>query len=277
MDQFIRIPPPVAVPHHLNVAPNKRNPPTGPKMQQYIPRLNELDNATDFKHAVINDPQGMFNQLTELLQRNRDLQQDVTSIAQDYAHARRDYASKREQYDILCAIGNAKQMLLWKFVERLQGGKFEGGGLEGAEERFVARQSEADGSVKSPKKEQFGNESPKKEPLGNESPGTVASCLSVMSDQDIFASPEISVAGSATTSLDPSVVGSKHFGLEDSVLTYRRKHSSHAVQALSNTTKNVAMLQANQMVLLHSRSRINLSTSTTIASLIASMASVLSL
>lgn len=237
MDQFTRLPPPVAVPHHLNVTPNKRNPPTGPKLQPYIPHLNEIDNATDFKHAVINDPQGMFNQLTELLQRNRDLQQDVTSIAQDYAHARRDYASKREQYDILCAIGNAKQMLLWKFVERLQGGKFEGGGLEGAEERFEARQWDAGGSVKSPKKEPSGSES-----QGNDSPGTVTSFLSGMSDQDVFSSPERSVAGSATASLDPRVVGSKHFDFEDSVLTYRRKLSSLAVQALSNTTKNAVML-----------------------------------
>jgi hypothetical protein len=186
-------------PQHPITEP-KRTPAAGLNAQRTAPQIFQIGNSDAFKVAVLNDPQGMFAQLTDLLQQNQDLELKVASITEDYSNTRRDYSSKREQYDILLAIGNAKQILLWKFIERLQGGKFEGGGLKGAKERSAAREQEAtDGSVKLPKEDL----------AGNESPGTVVSYISGTSRHDAFVSPTRSMAGSASTSFDPNAVSSR--------------------------------------------------------------------
>jgi hypothetical protein len=52
-------------------------------------------------------------------------------LNEDFAHARKDWKCAREKYEELVDIGLAKQVVLWKFVERLKGGENGAVGREG--------------------------------------------------------------------------------------------------------------------------------------------------
>jgi hypothetical protein len=47
----------------------------------------------------------------------------LLSLNEDFAHARKDWKCAREKYEELVDIGLAKQVVLWKFVERLRFGE----------------------------------------------------------------------------------------------------------------------------------------------------------
>jgi len=52
-------------------------------------------------------------------------------LNEDFAHARKDWKCAREKYEELVDIGLAKQVVLWKFIERLRGGGDVNGGIGG--------------------------------------------------------------------------------------------------------------------------------------------------
>jgi hypothetical protein len=225
MDQALRLPASIAVPQHLNKPP-KRNPAPYAHNQRTRFHISQLKDANQLKQAVGRDAQQVLNQLHHLVRQNHDLKQQVTSIREDWTQARKDYSSKREHYENLCAINTAKQVILWKFVARLQGGEFEGGGLKDAKERYESREPGVDGAV----------ESPSGARLENGSQGTIASCLSAMSDLAL-GSPEQSMTGSTATSLDPNAVCISPL-FPSSTNKSRRKYSPHDSQALPSITKS---------------------------------------
>lgn len=92
--------------------------------------------------AVQTNPEHIFTRLLSLIEERDTLKRDLLSLNEDFAHARKDWKCAREKYEELVDIGLAKQVVLWKYVERLGGGGDGNGGLIGDETRCKRGMSE---------------------------------------------------------------------------------------------------------------------------------------
>jgi hypothetical protein len=68
-------------------------------------------------------------------------------LNEDFAHARKDWKCAREKYEELVDIGLAKQVVLWKFVERLKGGDNGGAEVGGMSETSELSEGSSEGWV----------------------------------------------------------------------------------------------------------------------------------
>jgi hypothetical protein len=66
-------------------------------------------------------------------------------LTEDFSHARKDWKCAREKYEELVDIGLAKQVVLWKFVERLRVGENAGVGVGGMSETSEVSEGSSEG------------------------------------------------------------------------------------------------------------------------------------
>jgi hypothetical protein len=89
----------------------------------FHPQLPQIRCPTTLLAAVQNNPEHIFTRLLSLIDERDALKRDLISLNEDFAHARKDWKCAREKYEELVDIGLAKQVVLWKFIERLRSGE----------------------------------------------------------------------------------------------------------------------------------------------------------
>jgi hypothetical protein len=92
------------------------------------PPLPAIISPSTLLAAVQTDPTHIFTHLVSVINERDALRHELLSITEDFRNARKDWKCAREKYEELVEIGTAKQVLIWKFVERL---KLGGNGGEG--------------------------------------------------------------------------------------------------------------------------------------------------
>jgi hypothetical protein len=100
-----------------------------PSQAHFHAQLPQIRCPSTLLAAVQTNPEHIFTRLVSVINERDALKRDFLSLNEDFAHARKDWKCAREKYEELVDIGLAKQVVLWKFVERLRFG--ENGGVDG--------------------------------------------------------------------------------------------------------------------------------------------------
>ncbi len=136
-----------------------------------FPSHSYVIDACSLQVAVARDPNRIFDAIQNLVN-ERDAHKaeatrtnsELKSVTDDLKYVRQDYKAAREKYQQLFRIADAKQVILWKFVEKLQQGHPNvqlllrpslgmdprGNGIVGiAMEKWISEGMEGDRSMKS--------------------------------------------------------------------------------------------------------------------------------
>lgn len=91
-----------------------------------LPSHQYVVDAASLRTAVALDSAHIFDALQNLVQ-ERDVlraecqraKKELKSVSDDFAHSRNDWETARQSYEELIDLGGKKQVVLWKFIERL--------------------------------------------------------------------------------------------------------------------------------------------------------------
>ncbi|KAH8662986.1 hypothetical protein BGZ60DRAFT_412444 [Tricladium varicosporioides] len=122
------LPPPPRIPRpQVDIPPSRpdvKPPPTEPAAYRvqspFYPALPYVVDSQSLLLAVQEDPQRIFNAILSLVIARDELGAQLQSVIEDYEGAKKDFKSASDRYEDLYWIGNAKLVLLWKFIDRLK-------------------------------------------------------------------------------------------------------------------------------------------------------------
>ena len=126
---------------HANGRPPYRHPLMSPRLDD-LPQLPPITPATANRNTIqqiptvpsfplIYDPQSLlaaiqqnpehvFARIHGIIKEKDELKLKLKNVEEDYRSSQLDWSNARKKYEELLSIATAKQIILWRFIERLQ-------------------------------------------------------------------------------------------------------------------------------------------------------------
>lgn len=86
----------------------------------FYPHHPHVVDSSSLQAAVQQNPEYIWQAICKLVHERDIAQAQLMSVSQDYEGARQDHKSVQETWNHLFKIEKGKQVLLWKFIDRLQ-------------------------------------------------------------------------------------------------------------------------------------------------------------
>jgi hypothetical protein len=85
-----------------------------------IPSFPQIYDPQSLLAAVQQYPEHVFGRIHGIIQEKDELKLKLKNVEEDYRSSQLDWSNAKKKYEELLSIATAKQIILWRFIERLQ-------------------------------------------------------------------------------------------------------------------------------------------------------------